>query len=354
MILSGLKYFESEISSFAKFTSSSRISPNRKNFVVKLTDDLGNSSFGEISPLPNFSSENFNKIREILEQLNQKLESFSFSNLMRELIYPVDLSKYPSVKFGFEQALFTLFIRRNRKQLKTILNVDESKFINSSYLIGEANFKDRVRAFSKYDIKKGDSLKIKFGMEELKEEIKFLEYLRDEFDNTIRIRIDPNKQWQMIDFKIIINAISEFNIEFIEQPFADQTVMLDAASISPISIIPDESVTSLHKALFFLDNDEISCITLKPMNIGFLDTLKIINYSREKGKSVIISSMFENLLGYSGLLFLSNLLSDSVHGLGTINYLVNNYEGNYFFQKENSLKLNFERYFTPDENIINW
>ena len=54
------------------------------------------------------------------------------------------------------------------------------------------------------------------------------------------------------------------------------------------------------------------------MNLGFENSINIINSANSCGKYVIISTMFESCVGLSGLLYLASLVNHKYsHGIGS-------------------------------------
>ncbi|NOX64731.1 MAG: hypothetical protein GXO85_02775 [Chlorobi bacterium] len=46
---------------------------NRQGFILKITDEIGNIGYGEISPLPGSSEETFKSVIPIIRELKERL-----------------------------------------------------------------------------------------------------------------------------------------------------------------------------------------------------------------------------------------------------------------------------------------
>jgi O-succinylbenzoate synthase len=111
--------------------------------------------------------------------------------------------------------------------------------------------------------------------------------------------------------------LSEFNIQYIEQPVIKNTELLELAEISKIAVAPDESVGNIEDAIEFINSEKISYLILKPsLRIGISNTIKLRESAKRKNVKLIITSGFDTALGRSALLYLASLMDhDDAHGL---------------------------------------
>jgi o-succinylbenzoate synthase len=322
MTLNSFKYFPFALKLNRPFQTSTQTMTGRNGFILSISDELGNTSFGECSPLPGFSLETIEDAERILRGLQYQIIGFSAEdniNSLADLLSEFHL--VPSLQFALEQAIIGLMIKRNKNFIKDFfVNVKSEFEVNAVIGFGEEeNILNRINE----KIKKGYStFKIKIGRDDFDLDFKLIQSVRAEYGDSIKIRLDANRKWSFENAKSYLDRLSLFHVEYIEEPCNNLTGNLQLAQTSIIPIALDESLSSIEVAYKVINESNINFIVLKPMIYGgIISSIRIIQEAGKKNKNVIISSSFESALGKSALVLLAASINHSfAHGLDTSEY----------------------------------
>lgn len=176
------------------------------------------------------------------------------------------------------------------------------------------NLEKRVRELKERGF---HTFKIKVGMRDPNWERSILHELMEVLENTDRIRLDPNRAW---DLHVLENwsawlAGYREQIEFIEEPLSTDQLskedMVKFAADFPIPLALDESLSE-DGINPWLDLGWPGYYVMKPSIQGVPDWLDKLPRQR-----VILSSVFETGIGQSSILSLTGTLPPVNHGLGT-------------------------------------
>lgn len=324
MTLEKFKYFPFSLKLKTPFKSSFQTITERNGFLISVTDELQNISFGECSPLPGLSGETLEDAERILKGLQYQLNGFILGeNLESVSDLLAEFHLVPSLQFALEQAIIGLIFRRNKSFLRdSFLNVKPEFDVNAVIGLGEA---ENVLHSINEKIGKGyRTFKIKIGREDFNLDLGLIEKVIELFGSKIKIRLDANQKWSFENATSYINQISQYDIEYIEEPCDSINCNLQIANISKIPIALDESIRSINEASHMINESKINFIVLKPMIYGgIISSLHLIKDSQRKDKKVILSSSFESAVGKSALVFLAATTNHSyAHGLATSEYFV--------------------------------
>ncbi len=322
MTINNFKYFPFSLKLNNPFQTSSQTITGRNGFIISITDELGNTSFGECSPLPGLSFETYEDAERILKGLQHQMIGFSAEenfNSVAELLLEFHL--VPSLQFALEQAIIGLMIKRNRNFIKDIfVNVKSEFEVNAVIAFGEEeDILNRING----KIKKGyGTFKIKIGRDDFDLDFRLIQSVRAEYGDSIKIRLDANRKWSFENAKSYLERLSIFGIEYIEEPCNNLRDNLKLAQTSIIPIALDESLSSIKDAYKVINESNINFIILKPMIYGgIISSLQLIKVAGKNNRNVIISSSFESAVGKSALVLLAASISHSfAHGLDTSEY----------------------------------
>ncbi|MBA4407242.1 o-succinylbenzoate synthase [bacterium] len=319
MTISNFKYTPFSLKLNIPFQSSSQTITERNGFIIMVTDELGNRSFGECSPLPGFSSETIEDAERILKGLQHQIIGFSIEEnitAISELLSEFTL--VPSLQFALEQAMISLLCKRNSNFLSNNLKNTKSE-IDVNAVIGfgdEENILNRIRNKFKNGYR---TFKIKVGRDDFELDYNLIKNIQTEFGSTINIRLDANRKWNCEIVEEYLERLSQYNVEYIEEPCNSLGSNLQLAQSSIVPIALDESISSFDDAVKVLNESIINFLILKPMICGgIISSLRIIRDAERMEKNVIISSSFESALGKSALVLLAASTNHSfAHGLDT-------------------------------------
>lgn len=241
---------------------------DREIHLIELTDPLsGKKGIGEAAPLPLLSIDDIP---------NYKDKLFYFTELLSNghPLTELDLSNFPSIKFGLECALLQLTSPHSNRIFDTAFTRGEVSIpINGLVWMNDLGTMEQ-EAFFKAE-KGFKCLKFKIGAHDFDSECRLLEKVRKFFTAfKLEIRLDANGAFDPRTAKEQLKELKRFEIHSIEQPIS--TGMWDEmASIAHDKIIPialDEELihTPSNKATAMLKHINPQFIILKPNLIGGL------------------------------------------------------------------------------------
>ncbi len=295
-----------------KIVTSKKTLLSKDLLLIKATDIKGNIFYSEVSPLPDFSTDNLNECKKELDDLTA---NYMFPIKMNELeSYIKHLDKLPALKFGLEQLILNLKVNTENQFAKNF----KQNLININALVSVNSLEKTLKEIDDLIGKGFNTIKLKCGIKNFIEEIEIIEKIFRKYKNKIKIRLDINGKWSYREAEANINELTSFNIEYIEDPVADKEDLLSLAGTSKINLAPDESIKNFNDAVEFLNSGKFKFIVLKPsIKMGISDTIKIIEAANIKNINVIITSAFETAIGRTALIYLASLVNHNfAHGLG--------------------------------------
>ena len=273
----------------------------RSGALIHLENDQGDSSWGEISPLPKYSKETLDNALEQLKQKHHEIlhirwtKQNCFKNLDK-------LQLLPSVSFGLESALLSLL------QPLPSYNVEISALLMGSLKeILEQALAKRSEGYV--------SAKLKVSNLTFAEAADAITQLKDQF----RLRIDVNRAW---DTKDSLQFFSQFPLDafdYVEEPFQNPHDL--ALFLHPLAV--DESYPRDVSFKELETFPTLKALIYKPtIQGGMLHCLPIHAWAKKRGVSLVLSSSFESDLGLANIASMAYRLkvSDPV-GIGTHDFL---------------------------------
>ena len=251
------------------------------------------------------------------------------------------LSTYPSILFGVEQAFrslqsegpFLLFPSEFTKGKDAIP-------INGLIWMGEVDFmKQQVREKIEQGFR---CIKMKIGAIDLNEEYKLLKAIRKEFSSReIELRVDANGAFNPKQALQILQRLADLELHSIEQPIAaDQwEIMANLCERSPLPIALDEELIGISlvtKKRELLQMIRPQYIILKPSLIGgWSGTEEWIALAKEFSIGWWVTSALESNVGLNAIAqWTYTLGNDMPQGLGTGDLFTNNVESPLHVEKD--------------------
>ena len=279
----------------------------RKGLIIRLTSEKDTVGFGEISPLPGFSSESLKKARQQVVILRSKV-------LNKNIIFRNIPQLFPSVRFGLESAVFNLLTKK------------ESAFKKSIPLIGllQGSMKDVVCEAQKLLRQGFQNFKLKVGTENILQDIEKVQRIQIILKNQATLRLDANQFWKFADALRFAKAIEKNSIEYIEEPFKDISTQLQRVTEffkeTGIPVALDESLGGMNPKNF-QSLKGLKAFILKPTILGGIEkTLQWIQRAKALKVPAVISSAFESGVGISMLAQLARSFDCLPAGLDTYKY----------------------------------
>jgi len=320
---------------------------NKPTWYIKIYNNDNSSIFGlgECGPIEGLSMESGDKMMNQLKKVQESINELS----------SLDLSLFPSINFGIENALKDL--KNGGKRIIFQNSFIEGKPIKINGLIWMGD-KDFMVNQIKSKIEKGFScLKLKIGSIDFMTEISILKNIRKQFSSKIlEIRVDANGAFSTKDVLKKLDTLGELKIHSIEQPIAvnQWDYLKKICEKSPIPIALDEELIQLKKEKNeFIKYVSPHYLVLKPTLIGgFEATKKWINIAGKNNVNWWVTSALESNVGLSAIAqFCANYQLTMPQGLGTGQLFSNNISSpleikgeNIFYRKDKTWNLsNFEK-----------
>lgn len=281
------------------FRIAREVSDHKHNVLVRISDG-GLTGIGEAAP-SRYYKEDAGSVLRALEEAPALLggDPFELEATMDRLVsrFPGD----PSARAAVDIALHDLVARRLDVPLYRWLGLDPAKTPVTSFTIGidePETIRRKVREAAGYP-----ALKIKLGSER---DLEIMHAIRSETD--ARIRIDANAGWTVDQAVEMVQRLSEFDVELVEQPLPPGSPedWRRVRAAAPMPIIADESVltsTDVPAMAGLVDG-----VNIKLMKCGGVrEALRLIHTARAHGMSVMIGCMIESSVAITAAAHLSPL-----------------------------------------------
>ncbi|CAG9295337.1 o-succinylbenzoate synthase [Celerinatantimonas diazotrophica] len=259
----------------------------RRGLYLQLQHPEGSCSWGEIAPLPGFSS---HTLSESFQQLTDFLEHRHDASLRSAATY-----------WGIQCA------KEQRPQA-------EPDSLNQRYPLLQGDEQAILSYLEQYP---GPLTlaKLKVARRALTEEVSLIAHINQAYPQ-LKLRLDANGHWNYQQAESFLAQINTANLAYLEQPCASLADCLKLAK-ADVPIALDESLQ--HQRIDAQTLANIQTLVLKPTLLGkntdyYLQIAKTLNIP------ISISSSFESRLGLLQLKSLANQYGDLYPGLDTLRY----------------------------------
>ena len=242
-------------------------------------------------------------------------------------------TEFPSIQFGLEQAFLSLKSDDKFELFPSDFTKKQSPIsINGLIWMGDKQYmKEQIQD----KIEQGFScIKMKIGAIDFEEELRLLNYIRDEFtEKDIELRVDANGAFLPEEAFVKLEKLSKFKLHSIEQPIkqGQWQEMAKLCETTPLPIALDEEligVFSVADKKKLIETINPQYIILKPSLVGgFAGSKEWINLSESKNIGWWITSALESNIGLNAIAqWTYTLHSKMPQGLGTGGLFTNNFE----------------------------
>ncbi|MFZ5980219.1 MAG: o-succinylbenzoate synthase [Candidatus Zixiibacteriota bacterium] len=323
MIIAGFTIYAYQIPLVRALTMKGLKTVDREGLFIRLTDDNDRHGWGEISPLPGFSSEQSNDIIEQSQKLKYHLTGTTLPDHLEELsggfdrwLRPLDLSA--SVRFGIEMAVLNLLASSRNGMLVELLGDTSARTITINALLSGTN--DQVTIKAAEYLKAGyGTFKLKVGRKNLDADIALTRRVRQIIGDRTVLRLDANRAWRLDEAVSFAAGTKNCAIDYIEEPLVDSQALADFHERTGILFALDESLRESKPEKIVIP-DGAAALILKPTLLGgFETTMRYARRAQRDNLKAVVSSSFETPAGLHALTHLAAALNDSdtAHGLGT-------------------------------------
>lgn len=321
-----LKLYTYHIPFRSAFGSAGNVITHRQGIILVYQDqDSGIEAYGEVAPLPGFSEESFEEVKEVLllnkDHLEEAIEDGNGEQTLRLLD---QIHQFPSLSFGIDTLLYDLAAKRSKKSLVQYLFPGYHSSVKAN---GTLPLSDKSTILSKADalIAEGfTTLKIKVG-QDFNNELSILTSLREKYPD-IKIRLDANQAWTVDEAIQNLDALEELDIEYCEQPVDKENIagLKKVTEASPIKIAADESARNKNGISELSEQHAADLVIFKPMLMGtFNDIFVTKELADTHSIETVFTTSLETAVGRAAIAAISAGLGrhERAQGLATGSFL---------------------------------
>jgi L-alanine-DL-glutamate epimerase-like enolase superfamily enzyme len=194
----------------------------------------------------------------------------------------------PAAKAAVDIALHDLAAKTLDVPLYRLLGLDPERTLTSSFTIGLADI-DEMREKTEAAVDAGYSvLKVKVGTGRDEAVVRTVR----EAAPSARIRVDANEDWTPKEAVQTIEAIADYDVEFVEQPVPaeDPAGLRYVYERSPLPIAADESCITLPDIPAIADRADIAVLKLMKTG-GIREAVRMVHAARAHGLEVMLGCM---------------------------------------------------------------
>lgn len=262
-----------------------------------------------------------------------------------------DLTKFPSLQCGFEQAI------------RDFTGGCHGIYFNSPFILGQSsieinglvwmgNFDEMISRIEEKLAAGFHCIKLKIGAIDWRKEVDMIQYIRDRYDRKqLEIRVDANGGFDMDNAIPRLQRLYDLGVHSIEQPIKAGTpeLMRFLCEVSPLPIALDEELIgkfTTEEKRTMLDTIHPAYIVLKPSLIGgFSGAEEWISLAKEREIGWWITSSLESNIGLNALAqWVATLGTTMPQGLGTGALFTNNAESPIFMKGD-------RLFYDPDRHL---
>ncbi|MGB7444480.1 MAG: o-succinylbenzoate synthase [Coleofasciculaceae cyanobacterium] len=274
----------------------------REGIILRLTDKTGQIGWGEIAPIPWFSSETLEQAKDFCQQLPSEITETDIFSI------PPQLS---ACQFAFESAWEE--IGENSPHHPIIPSPHHP--LTYSYLLPAG--KTALHSWQTAWQQGYRTFKWKIGVAQFEKELDIFEQLGQALPQSAQLRLDANgglspqvaQQWLRISDATGI-------VEFIEQPLPPEQfeLMLEMSTQYDQAIALDESVATLQQLQACYEQGWRGIFVVKPAIAGSPRSLR--KFCKEQAIEMVFSSALETAVGRKAALQLAAQLSHPQRAVG--------------------------------------
>lgn len=300
-----------------------------KNTYILIIEDGERRAYGECNLFRDLSYDDREGYETKLNEICLRLP------LEMTTVLP-DLLEWPSIHFGVEtvlrdwengshQIIFPESISRNGFSIPT----------NGLIWMGK---KEEMKSQIISKLKDGfTSVKLKIGAIDFDGELELLQFVRRQFtEDEVEIRVDANGAFRFEEAKEKIKRLSEYQINYIEQPIkaGQWQEMAALAENSPVKIALDEELIGINVEVSgenLIDTISPQVLILKPALVGgFRACDHWKQLIEQKNGTWVITSALESNIGLNAIAQYTALSPvEMAQGLGTGQLYTNNFPSPY-------------------------
>jgi len=298
-----------------------KVLARRAGLLLKFGYGNEESGYGDIAPLPGFSSETLEEAHEAVVRWSRLLGHLPKSEPEREEALAF-LWKTPSVYFGIECATFHFRRALGSTRPMGLFGKTRSKVSLNGLLSGTLEeVIDRARSLRGAGYR---AAKLKVGRQSIEQDIEMVREVYRALGG-IALRLDANRAWDFDSAVAFAKGIATCGIEYIEEPLNAPDRLREFAQRTGLPVALDESIAEFGFTRGSLQSQQwAKAIVIKPTLLGSVTRCAQLAYEAlEFGLKPVVSSSFESGVGIAALArFAATITAEDIPvGLDTYEWL---------------------------------
>lgn len=320
-----LNYYKYQVPFVKPFRTSLGEFKQREGVILEF-DDGKITAYGEVSPLPGFSTETLEQVIVVLEHNKEVLSRAFTEGDADQMISVIDaIHRFPSLSFGLDTLNLDLQAKRNNTSLSELLFQKPYQPVRCNTSVGMGDESELFSDISKAINNGFDTIKVKVG-KDIDTEVALVEKIRKSFP-AVKIRLDANQAWNEKKATKYLHSFSEFSIEYCEQPVpaTDITALKAVTDRSDIPVAADESARTLSDVTNLLDIAACDLFIIKPSLFGRIGQIIVtIDLLNTHNNEAIFTTALDGIIGRTMTAILASGLGSGIHahGLATGSHLI--------------------------------
>lgn len=294
----------------------------RKGIILCLTKDK-QQYYGEAAPLPGFSTESFDDVKQWITKHKNELKNILSSEDSTEQLQKIySAQSVPaSLQFGLDALSYQLEADRSNTSLLNYLFANAIPKVPVNALISLQD-DNPIQQTNKYLARGYQTIKCKVGLD-IDQELYQLKKIRTQFPD-VKIRVDANQAWPLNKAIRNCRTLAGLDIEYCEEPLAENTPKNyeELSQNTELSLALDETLAQHSYWPNLLPFSRY--LIIKPMVIGsFKKNIETKRLANTHNNKVVVTTSLESSVGryFSGILAAGIGSSQTAHGLSTGKFL---------------------------------
>ncbi len=286
------------------FTIATGTMDHAQNVFIRVHTDAGFYGVGECSAFPMIVGETQDTCLVMAREFARLWKGQDASDIEGRLQQLHDFTAGNStIKSAFDMALYDIAAKNMGLPLYQYLG-GVKRPVETDITIGIDSPEAMARKAVEFKENGATVLKVKLGKHAMTD-VERIQQIRQAVGEEIKIRVDANQGWGFDPAVFALEGISEYGIEFCEQPmrcwYDDR--LPELRELSPVKIMADESVFNHHDARRQIESNSCDYINIKfSKSGGIFEAKKIHELAAEKGIPCMMGGMLESRIALSAKL----------------------------------------------------
>jgi len=287
--------------------------------ILRIETDGGVVGWGEADPLPPFTEESPDGVRDVLHDLFgpglMAMENVSVNGLHRMMDAAVDGS--PLAKGAVDMAVHDALARELCVPVYDLLGGALHDGIPVLWPLGAGGFDEDVAVIEARRAEGFRSFMIKMGSLPVADEVARVAALTERFHPDITFIADANQGWSEDEALAFVEGVKDYPLSLLEQPVSrdDEAALAKVTKVSAVPVSADESVFSLADAARLSAAGVVDVFSIKvSKNGGIAPGRRIAELAGAHGMQCLMNSMLEFGISQAASLQLGATLGNLTDG----------------------------------------